>query len=129
MNLLDENFPDDQHLLLRKYRIPFRQIGKHAGYLGIKDDNIIPLLHRNRPVTFFTQDQDFFQRPLCHPTYCLVWLNVRADDVAHYVRLFLQRPGFDTHAKRMGCVIRVHYKALSWWSRNVTRMQSVHWSD
>jgi len=56
------------------------KVKRHVGYLGIKDDNILPLLHRKRRVTFFTQDQDFFDRQLCHHAYCLVRLDVRADD-------------------------------------------------
>jgi hypothetical protein len=75
LNLLDENFPDDQRILLRAWRIPFREIGLHAGHFGVKDDNIFPLLHRRRQVTFFTQDEDFFRRKFCHPAYGLVWLD------------------------------------------------------
>jgi hypothetical protein len=127
LNLLDENFPDDQQLLLRKYKIPFRQIGKQAGYLGIKDDNIVPLLHRSGSVTFFTLDRDFFRRELCHIGYCVVWLNVRADDAAHFVRLFLRHRSFDTHARRLGHVVRAHDKALSFWRLNVSGIQNVHW--
>ncbi len=67
MNLLDENFPNDQRPLLRAWRIPFREIGVHWGHSGVKDENILPLLHRRRQVTFFTQDKDFFRRELCHP--------------------------------------------------------------
>jgi len=59
---------------------------------GIKDEDIIPLLHRLRWVTFFTQDEGFFQSALCHLAYCLVWLDVRADDAAYYTRLFLKHP-------------------------------------
>ena len=37
MNLLDENFPGDQALLLREWRIPFRKIGREVARLGDKD--------------------------------------------------------------------------------------------
>lgn len=77
MNLLDENFPADQAPLLRAWRIPFRQIGREMARLGTKDPDILPLLHRHRCVTFFTQDGGFFESTLCHPAYCLVWLDVR----------------------------------------------------
>ena len=127
MNLLDENFPDDQSENLRIWKIPFRQIGKQAGYRGIKDDNIIPILHRFKSVTFFTQDQDFFRRNLCHDSYCLVWLEVDSDDAARYVRQLLRHPHFDTASKRSGKVVRVSHGGLAYWMRNVAKLQSVRW--
>ena len=60
MNLLDENFPKDQWPLLKEWRIPFRLIGRDIARLGVKDPDIIPLLHQLRGVTFFTLDWDFF---------------------------------------------------------------------
>lgn len=60
MNLLDENFPEDQRVVLRGWGIPFRQIGVDLGHRGVKDDNIIRLLRRQRHVTFFTHDEDFY---------------------------------------------------------------------
>ena len=54
MIILDENLPDSQRQLLKGWRISFRQIGFEIGREGMKDDEIIPLLHGlNRP-TFFT---------------------------------------------------------------------------
>ena len=60
------------------------------------------MLHEIGRVTFFTQDEDFFRRELCHAGYCLAWLDVRADDTALYVRRFLSHPQFRTENKRMG---------------------------
>ena len=37
MNLLDENFPDDQLPLLKEWRVPFRKICREVSRLGIKD--------------------------------------------------------------------------------------------
>jgi hypothetical protein len=45
VNLLDENFPEDQMPLLKEWHIPFRQIGHDVAHHGIKDPDIIPLLH------------------------------------------------------------------------------------
>ena len=64
MNLLDENFPQDQRPLLQEWHIPFRQIGREFAFTGVQDPEIIPLLHRQRRVTFFTQDEDFFDASL-----------------------------------------------------------------
>lgn len=129
MNLLDENFPDDQRSLLRGWRIPFRQIGPDAGHFGAKDDNIIPLLHAQRRVTFFTQDQDFYHRQLGHPGYCLVWLDVKADDAARCVRRFLRHLRFDSQAKRVGLVVRVHPEGIHFWQLNRPTLQSAAWPE
>lgn len=127
MNLLDENFPDDQRAVLREWGIPFRELGMDLGQLGVKDDNVIPLLHRQRRVTFFTQDEDFFLGELCHPAYCLVWVNVKAEDAALYVRRFLRHPRFRTIADRMGIVARAHHDAIHYWQRDREDLQRINW--
>jgi hypothetical protein len=43
MILLDEQFRADPRLLLTRWRIPFRQIGRDIAPSGIKDVNIIPV--------------------------------------------------------------------------------------
>ena len=129
MNLLDENFPKDQLPLLKEWSIPLRCIGTDIARLGVKDPDIIPLLHRQRGVTFFTLDWDFFKATLCHPAYCLVWLDVRADDAAHFVRRFLKHPRFDTQAQRMGVVARVHPAGIDFWQRNRAGLQRARWVE
>lgn len=127
MNLLDENFPKDQLPLLKEWHIPFRLIGQDIAKLGVKDPDIIPLLHRQRGVTFFTLDWDFFNAALCHPAYGLACLGVRADDAAHYLRRFLKHPRFNTQARRMGIVARVHHEGVDFWQRNRAALQSARW--
>jgi len=127
LNLLDENFPADQLPLLKEWGIHCRRVGEDVGRLGIKDLDIIPLLHQVGDVTFFTQDRGFFSQALAHPAYCLVWLDVSAEDVAFYVRRLLKHAGFDSHAKRMGLVVRVHHGGIHFWRRNSTAFQSVAW--
>jgi len=72
VNLLDENFPEDQRLLLYRWGIRVRQIGREIAATGMGDDAIIPLLHQIKRATFFTHDADFFKKRLCHSAYCLV---------------------------------------------------------
>lgn len=127
MNLLDENFPDDQLSLLKHWRIRVRQIGTDVAQLGAKDTQIIPALHRVGSVTFFTQDEDFFDPALCHPAYCLVWLDVRADDAACYLRRFLKHKRFNTVAKRMGIVARAHHDGIHYWQRSGAALRSAVW--
>lgn len=127
MNLLDENFPKDQLPLLTGRGIPFRVIGKDIARSGVKDPDIVPLLHRWRGVTFFTLDWDFFDAAFCHSAYCLVWLDVRADDAAHFVRRFLKHPRFGTQVRRMGIVARVHHDGIEFWQRNHAALQRERW--
>lgn len=129
MNLLDENFPDDQLPILRQWGIPFRQLGRGVAALGVQDDDVVSLLHRRRRVTFFTQDWDFFRAALCHPAYCLVWLDVRADDTAICVRRFLQHPRFASVAQRLGIVARAHHDGVHFSERNRAGLQRVSWPE
>lgn len=127
MNLLDENFPEDQHSLLRKWGMACRQIGRDLVHFGAQDAEIIPALHRLRRVTFFTLDEDFRKRHLCHPAYCLVFLDVCADDAAEFARRFARHPRFDTIAKRMGVVARVHSGGIEFWRQGERQTRHAEW--
>ena len=106
LNLLDENFPKDQLPLLKEWHIPFRLIGQDIARLGVKDPDIIPLLHRQRGVTFFTLDWDFFNAALRHPAYGLAWLDTRADDAAYFVRRLPLRLGGTRRDRRLSGTFR-----------------------
>jgi hypothetical protein len=127
LNLLDENFPKDQLPLLKKWHIPFRRFGQDIARLGVKDPDILPLLHQHRRVTFFTLDGDFFDAALCHPAYGLVWLDVRADDAAHIMRRFLKHSRFNSQARRMGIVARAHHKGIEFWQHHRAVLQRARW--
>ena len=99
MNILDENIVVSQRSQLTAWKIHFRRIGEHVGDLGMEDrEEIIPLLHALRRSTFFTMDRDFSRPELCHLRYCLVYLDVRPDEAARYIRRFLRHPSFRTQA-------------------------------
>lgn len=127
MNILDENVRADQRGLLQSWGIPVRQIGVEVGQKGIKDNEIIPLLHKLRDTTFFTRDLGFYNRDLCHTRYCLVCLAVEKDEVAVFVRRFLRHPEFDEKVKRMGAVIRASHTRLSICKRNVPKEIEIGW--
>ena len=129
MNLLDENVRDDQRTLLRQWRIPFRQIGKEVSRAGVQDEDILPLLHRLKHPTFFTQDEDFFKRELCHRAYCLAWLDVRYIEVALSSRRFLRHPQFRAQAQRLGKVVHVHPDGLHYWQAGQSGRISVKWGE
>jgi hypothetical protein len=76
VNILDENIIENQCLMVRRWRIRFRQIGVDFGQAGMQEKEIIRLLHDNRGATFFTRDDDFADRRLCHAAYCIVVLEV-----------------------------------------------------
>ena len=115
MNILDENIPESQRALLKSKRIAVRQIGNDLGRKGMKDDEVISLLHQYDRPTCFTLDSDFYDRRLCHRGYCLVHLDIEEETVADYVRRCLRHRELDTKAKRMGRVIQVLPTGLRFW--------------
>ncbi|MCL5977142.1 MAG: hypothetical protein M1147_03300 [Nitrospirae bacterium] len=127
MNVLDENIPDSQRQLLKSWRIQVSQIGHEVGRQGLKDEAIIPLLHKLHSVNFFTRDIGFYRRQLCHPDYCLVCLVVGQYEVASFIRRFLKHPSFNTRAKRMGKVIRLTHMELQVWELHAEKERHIPW--
>jgi hypothetical protein len=128
MLVLDENLPAGQRRLLHRWRIHFRVIGKEVGFSGAKDENLIPVLHRLSRPTFFSLDRNFYRRDWAHAGYCLVWLDVRAGQAAEYMRRFLRHRSFDTQAKRLGNVARVHVNGIEFWQPGKGGRQTARWS-
>ena len=118
MIILDENIFADQRELLRARNITSRQIGVDLEEKGFSDEEIVTLLHRLARPTFFSRDEDFFDRRLCHDRYCIVWLDVKAAEVADYAYRFLRHASFRTHKQRMGTVARVSPKGIVCWQQN-----------
>lgn len=129
MIVLDEHFLPSQRRILLDSRIRVRQIGYDIGRKGMSDEEIIPLLHRMRRPTFATLDEDYWQRDLCHPRYCLAYLCVRQQEVAVFVRRLLGHPDFDTQAKRMGAVIRLSHGGLLVWRAHAGEEVHRAWSE
>ena len=129
MNILDENIPEDQRQLLRSWRIRVRQIGHEVGRPGMKDDQIIPLLHRSGKSTFFTRDLGFYDRDLCHAQYCLVCLAVSQYDAASFIRRFLRHDQFETQTSRLGKVVRVGQRGITFWRLHFDAEEKVEWRE
>lgn len=127
MNLLDENIIESQRQELSDGRISTRQIGVEVGWKGMKDAEIIRLLHELTRPTFFTRDDDFYTRRLCHQGYCLAYLDVDDDAVAEFVRRTLRHREFNTRAKRMGTVIRVSAERIHVWRKRAKHTEAVDW--
>ena len=115
--------------MLRKWRIAIRHIGYDIGRRGIQDEEILPFLLQLPRPTFFTRDVDFYDRRLYHARYCLVYLAVKKQDVAIFVRRFLRHRAFATQAKRMGAVIQVAHTGLSVWRLHAIDELTLDWGD
>jgi len=129
MNILDENILASERRLLAKWGVPFRQVSYELGKKGMGDEQIIPLLLTLPHSTFFTQDLDFYSENLCHAKYCLVFVDVRRTECAAFIRRVLRHPEFDTHAKRMGVVMRASQSGISAWRLHVERQENFDWTE
>jgi len=87
------------------------------------------LLHQLDRPTFFTRDLGFFNPRLCHADYALVYLAVRQDEAASFIKRFLRHSAFNTKAKRAGAVVRVSAVDLRVWRLNAKRRQRIEWTD
>lgn len=113
MIVLDENIAENQRQLLRGWGIRARQIRQDIAVQGVQDEEIVPILHRLRGVTFFSRDDGVYLGRLCHAQYCLMYLDVGKREAASFIRRFLRHPMFDTGAKRMGTVVRVGHVGMA----------------
>jgi hypothetical protein len=125
--ILDENIPDSQRQILRGWRIRVHQIGHEVGRQGIKDEQIVPLLHKLPASTFCTRDLGFYKRQLCHARYCLVCLAVGQYETASFIRRFLRHPVFRKETKRLGKVIRVTHTGIRIWKLRADEEEEQVW--
>ena len=129
MIILDENVPESQGQLLRSWRIRALLIGRDISEKGIKDDRLAKFLLKQSYPTFFTRDEGFYDRKLCHAGYCLVYLAVRPNESALFVRRVLRSPHFNMRAKRLGAVIRVSSAGLQVWRLREEREVFLSWRE
>jgi hypothetical protein len=127
VNILDENIPKRQRLLLESQRIKVKQIGYNIGMVGMQDEEIIPLLLALHRPTFFTRDEDFYRLRLRHARYCLVYLDVTRNEVAFFVRRLLSQAAFKTQARRMGLLIRVSGAGVHLWRLHAQAAEYLTW--
>ena len=127
MIVLDEQIHKDQGELLQSWHFPVRQIGFDVGYAGMKDDQIITLLHSFRHSTLFTRDADFYKPRLRHNRYCIVYLDIEKIKVAEYARKVLRHPDFNTEAKRLGYLLRAAPDGLTIWEPSAEHSVFLKW--
>ena len=86
----------------------------------IKDDAIPTLLQQENQSTFVTiNESDFWRKTAISNQFCVVCFALpdsRAREILARLRLLLDHPLFDTKKKRMGKMIRVTEKEVSYYS-------------
>jgi hypothetical protein len=127
LNILDENIPKEVQKLLAAWHIHTRQIGHEVGRSGMKDDQIVSLLQQQSPSTFYTLDQDYFRRSLCHHNYCLVFFDVEVENLAQAIRDFARHPRFSTEAKRLGKVVQATNENIDVWTLGGQQLERFQW--
>lgn len=127
MNVLDENVLASQRAQLLRWNVPIRQIGMELGHKGMKDEALTPFLLRLRRPAFFTRDEGFYRRSLCHPGYCLVYLGIEGEQAAHLVRALLRHPKVRSWVQRDGRVIRVSTQGISMWEGHAAAEETCQW--
>jgi hypothetical protein len=125
--VLDENVRLEQKAILAAWGIRARKIGPDLAAHGVGDADLITLLLTLSKPTFFTHDKDFWTPALLHSSYCLVWLDTEDVDAARYIRRFLRHVDFDTNAKRVGKVVRVHPDSLTFYDSAHGKAKQLGW--
>ena len=86
----------------------------------IKDDVIPKLLQQERQPTFVTiNEQDFWRKAQTNRRFCIVCFALpdsRAREIPARLRRLFDHPLFDTKKKRLGKMIRVAEKEVSYYS-------------
>ncbi|HEY3136662.1 MAG TPA: hypothetical protein VGL29_11600 [Blastocatellia bacterium] len=94
----------------------------------MKDRNdVIPLLHSLKNPTFFTRDEDYYSRDLIHAHYCLVYLDVPPGESARHIFRFLRDRRFRNNSDRVGRVLRLRQKKLSYYELKVDLERHLSW--
>jgi predicted GTPase len=86
----------------------------------IKDDAIPKLLQQENEPTFITiNESDFWRKTTINSSFCIVCFAMpdsRAREIPQRLRKLLDHPLFDAKKKRMGKMIRVAEKEVSYYS-------------
>ena len=90
-------------------------------------EEILRYLHRTKSETFFTRDEGFFRRHLCHPNYGIVVVGTPVLETALYVRRFLRHKTFRTKKGRMGKVIRLSRTGIVCWETGGEKLRRLSW--
>ena len=123
--VLDEQIDVEWYQMLKQRR-SFDKVGDGFGRKGLQDEEIYHLLHGTGK-TFHSQDSDHYHPDNRHKSYCLVYYEVRDAELVDYILRFLRHPEFNTHAKRLGKVIRVAPQYIEYWEVGKQERTRVEW--
>ena len=127
MIVLDENISAAEEAKLAGWGIRCRTIGVQVAAKGDDDAQLLTFLLTLARPTFFSHDQDFWDQSRQHSRYCLVWLDTEETEQARFIRAFLRHPEFNTRAKRLGKVVRVHADGLTCHHSRHGRPKRITW--
>lgn len=125
-NVLDELTIKEVSEQLKRWRIATDKVGREFGQFGWSDEQIRGALIGSRK-TFHTRDKGYYKPIYRHSSYSLVFYDVRDDEMAYYIRRLLRHSLFNTHAKRLGKVIKVTSIHIEFWEVGRSGKVKVEW--
>lgn len=96
----------------------------------ILDDRVPEILLTLPTPTFLTIDQDFWDRNLCHPNYCILYFALRDKEQKRLPGLLsrlLRLSEFRRRAERMGKVANVGPTGVGYWEFQETTLRVIPW--
>jgi hypothetical protein len=98
----------------------------------ILDDRVPEILRTLKTPTFVTIDHGFWNRRLCHPGYCILYLDLAKDEqerLPGLLRRLFRLPEFRTRAVRMGKVARIRRETVTYWEAGEKKVLSLPEAD
>jgi hypothetical protein len=99
----------------------------------IKDDAIPRLLQQERQPTFVTiNESDFWRKVDSNNRFCVVCFALpdsQAHEISPRLRLLLRRPAFSTKRQRMGKVVRVTNRQISYYTFDNKQIRVISLED
>jgi hypothetical protein len=96
----------------------------------IRDDRVPEILLTLKSPTFITIDHGFWNARLCHPGYCVLFFALRDDQqqlIPGLLRALLRRAGFRHRGDRMGKVVHIGAKGISYWQFQQAGLKKIRW--
>src|SRR5882724_4219049 len=125
-HVLDELFDESVYEQLKARRIAIDKVGAGFGKTGWLDEHILQALHGSGK-TLHTRDHGFYRRSRAHLSYCIVYYDVPLAEMVASIRRFLRHPQFNTHAKRLGKVIKITGQRIEFWQRDRSTKSVIRW--
>jgi hypothetical protein len=113
----------------RWYRSPVRFITDLRPRTVIKDDAIPVLFRQQQHATFLTiNEPDFWRKVSIDARFCVICFALpdsRAREIPGLLRAVFRLPSFRTKARRMGKVLRVAHRTVSYYTYRERQIREV----